>query len=140
MDGWPLAGTVELTVFKAAAVAVVVVHGAFLVYVAGGGFLAWRWPRLLWPHVAAVAWAVGIVAIGWPCPLTALERWLVRAGGGTPAREGFVDRFVEGVVVPESLTPVGWAIALAAIASSWSGAAARRRRAERIDAWRPAAR
>jgi hypothetical protein len=33
---------------------VVVVHIAFIVFVAIGGFLAWRWPRLVCAHVPVV--------------------------------------------------------------------------------------
>ncbi len=33
---------------------VVVVHVAFIVFVAVGGLLAWRRPRLLWLHVPSV--------------------------------------------------------------------------------------
>ena len=31
---------------------------AFIVFVAVGGLMAWRWPRLLWLHVPAVAWGL----------------------------------------------------------------------------------
>ena len=51
-------------------------HFGYLVYLVVGGFLAWRWPRAIFPHLVAVAWALGIVLIGFPCPLTGIERRL----------------------------------------------------------------
>ena len=113
--------------FRLLADVVLVVHGLFLVYVALGGFLSWRWPRAIWPHVVAVVWGVGIVVIGWDCPLTSLQEWLARHGGETPPREGFIDRYVEGVVYPARFTPLVQLLALVAIAASWYGAWIRRR-------------
>ena len=115
-------------VYRLLADIVAVVHGAFLLYVVLGGFVAWRWPRTIWLHVATVAWGVGIVVIGWECPLTDLEVWLAERGGESPSARGFVDRYVEGVVYPERLTPFVRVVALGLIGVSWYGFLARRRR------------
>jgi hypothetical protein len=40
---------------------VVVAHLSFIAFVAVGSLLVWKWPRLVWPHVAVVAWAAAIV-------------------------------------------------------------------------------
>jgi hypothetical protein len=53
--------------YAALADGVVIVHLGFVVFVALGGILSWRWPRLLWAHVAAVVWGLGIVTVGQPC-------------------------------------------------------------------------
>lgn len=82
--------------------AVVLIHFAFVVFVAVGGFIAWRWPRVLYVHIAAVTWGVGMLVIGYSCPLTILERELRGESAGGP---GFIDRYVEGVVYPEEYTP-----------------------------------
>lgn len=97
-------------VFDVVADAVVVVHLAFIAFVAVGALLAWRWRWLVWLHVPAVVWGVGIIAIGWDCPLTPLEKWL-RRHDGQDYEGGFVDRYLEGVVYPEELTPVLRALA-----------------------------
>lgn len=89
---------------------VMVVHLAFILFIALGAFLAWRWPRLLWLHVPAVAWGVGIIAIGYECPLTPLEKWL-RRRAGDDYEGGFVDRYLEDVIYPEELTPLLRALA-----------------------------
>lgn len=57
-----------------------VVHFAFIVFVAVGGLMAWRWPRLLWLHVPAVACGLGIVTLGYDCPLTPLEKHFGASG------------------------------------------------------------
>ncbi len=119
-------------VYRVLADAVVVVHFAFVVFVAIGGVLAWRWPRLLWLHVPAVIWGVGIVTVGYDCPLTPLERHLRRLGGDEPSGAGFIDRYVEGVVYPEQYTPLLRALAAALIVVGWTGAAIRARRSEAL--------
>jgi hypothetical protein len=108
---------------------VVGLHFAFLALVVFGGFLAWRWPRALWVHVAAVAWAVVIVtAPGLLCPLTVAENWARRRAGMASYTGGFIDRYIQGVVYPSRYTPwVQAAVAIVVIAS-WVGLYRRRRR------------
>jgi hypothetical protein len=108
---------------------VVVVHFAFVVFVAVGGLLAWRWPWLIWVHVPLVLWAAGIVTIGYSCPLTGLERALRRRGDESAGGDGFVDRYLEDVLFPGELTPYLRVLMAAAIAVGWSGFMIRRRRA-----------
>ncbi len=97
----------------------VALHVGFLVFLVVGGFAALRWRRLLWLHVAAVAWSAGIVTVGQPCPLTALERWATLRAGGPRIDEGFIDRYVEGVVYPGSLTGVVRAAVALVVVASW---------------------
>ena len=106
---------------------VVVVHLAFIVFVAAGGLLAWRWPWLLRLHVPSVLWAAATITVGVPCPLTGLERFLHDLAGEPTYAGGFVDRYVEGVVYPESLTPLLRALVALAIAVGWAGLLRRRR-------------
>jgi len=54
--------------------AVVVVHFGFIIFVAVGPLLAWRWRHLVWLHGPALGWAALTVAVGVPCPLTLLEK------------------------------------------------------------------
>ncbi|PZG15665.1 DUF2784 domain-containing protein [Nonomuraea aridisoli] len=81
-----------------------VVHFAFLAYLAVGGFLAWRWRRTIGLHLAVVAWGVLSVA-GVDCPLTHVEDWGRRNAGqvGLPP-SGFIDHYIEGVIYPEEHT------------------------------------
>lgn len=99
--------------------AVVVVHFGFILFVAVGALLAWRWPRLAWAHLPALAWGVGSVTIGFPCPLTGLEKAARRrAGGGYEG--GFVDRYVEGVVYPEHYTSLLRALAAVLVVAGYA--------------------
>lgn len=107
--------------------AVMAVHFAFLVYVAAGGFLAWRWPRWIVPHLAAAAWGLASVSVGLACPLTRLENhFRQRARRATLDRGGFIDHYLEGVVYPERYTVALWAAAGALVLASWVGAGLRR--------------
>lgn len=114
---------------RALADAVMVVHLTFIVFVALGALLAWHWPRLMWLHVPAVVWGTGIVAVGYECPLTALEKWLLRLGSEGGYRGGFIDRYIEDVIYPEELTPLMQALVATGVAVGYVGLVQRRRRA-----------
>lgn len=105
--------------------AVVIVHVGFILFVAGGALLAWRWPALVWVHLPVMAWAAGTITIGFPCPLTDLEMGLrsLAGDGGYPG--GFVDHYIEGVVYPARYTPWLQAVAVAAILVGYAGVARR---------------
>ena len=79
---------------------VVVLHFAFTLLVALGGFLVWRWPGFFWPHMALLAWGVSIPFLQPPCPLTDLEKWL-RVEAGMPVyATHFIDHYVYSVLQP----------------------------------------
>ena len=59
---------------------VLVAHLAFVVFVALGGLLVWRWRRLAWVHVPVALWGAAIAVTGLTCPLTPLENRLQRLG------------------------------------------------------------
>ncbi|MEY9212914.1 DUF2784 domain-containing protein [Thermobifida halotolerans] len=119
-------------VYALLADAAMVVHFAFLAYLVCGGFLVWRWPKMIWPHLAAAAYGLGIAVIGWPCPLTWLEEWArARAGQEGLDPGGFISHYLTGVVYPaEHLPRVQLAVAVVVVLS-WIGAWFARRRARR---------
>ena len=84
--------------------AVLVLHGLFVLFVALGGLLVLKWPRLAWLHLPAAAWGVLIEFVGWICPLTVLENWLHRRGGEPGYRGGFIEQYVTPAIYPEGLT------------------------------------
>ena len=84
--------------------AVLVLHGLFILFAIGGGLLVWRWPRLAWLHLPAVAWAAWVAWFGWECPLTPLENALRRAAGQAGYSGGFIDHYLLGVIYPKGLT------------------------------------
>ena len=83
---------------------VVVTHVVFIAFVAVGSLLVWKWPRLLWSHLAVVAWAAAIVAVGFTCPLTPLEKHLREQAGQPSYDGGFIDHYLEGVIYPGRFT------------------------------------
>lgn len=83
---------------------VVVLHLAFIVFVAVGGLLVLRWPRLAWAHVPAFIWGALVELAGWICPLTPFENRLRAAASGPVYDGGFVDRYITPIVYPTGLT------------------------------------
>jgi hypothetical protein len=83
---------------------VVLVHLGFILFVAAGGLLVLRWPRLAWAHVPAFVWAAMVELGGWICPLTPLEHRLRAAAGGAAYDGSFIDRYITPVVYPAGLT------------------------------------
>ncbi|AFR06628.1 hypothetical protein B005_3862 [Nocardiopsis alba ATCC BAA-2165] len=109
-----------------------VLHMAFLVYVAVGGYLAWYRLPALWPHMACALYGLGITLIGWDCPLTDIETWgRERAGQAGLPPGGFIEHYLTGVVYPrEHLLTVQLLVALS-VAVSWIGALILHRRRQR---------
>ena len=84
--------------------AVVLLHLAFIVFVAVGGLLVLRWPKLAWVHLPAAVWGVLVELTGWICPLTPLENRLRVAAGGAAYSGGFIERYIVPIVYPPGLT------------------------------------
>jgi Protein of Unknown function (DUF2784) len=108
-------------IYRLLADLVVVIHLAFILFVAVGALLAWRWPHLVWAHVPVVAWAVAIVAIGFTCPLTPLEKLLRRRAGAEAYDGGFIDHYLDGVIYPGRYTPLARAVVAALIIVGYAG-------------------
>ena len=83
---------------------IVLLHLAFILFVAVGGLFVLRWPRVAWVHVPAVVWGALIELAGWICPLTPLENRLRAAAGDVAYSGGFIDRYIMPIVYPAGLT------------------------------------
>lgn len=90
--------------FRLLADATVVVHFLFVLFVAFGGLLVLRQPRLAWLHLPAAGWGVLVEFAGWACPLTPLENWLRQRGGGPTYASPFIEHYIVPVLYPASLT------------------------------------
>ena len=75
-----------------AADAVVLVHFGFIVFVAAGGLLVLRFPRVAWVHIPATVWGAAVQFGDWVCPLTYLENALRGDVSGS--------RFIETTLMP----------------------------------------
>jgi len=95
--------------------AVLVGHLAFIVFVIFGGLAAFRWLRVVWLHLPALAWGGWIEITGGVCPLTPLENRLRRMAGGEGYEASFIEHYIVPVVYPPGLThamQIGLGVAL----------------------------
>src|SRR5260370_30385548 len=80
-------------------------HALFVLFVVGGGFLVWRWGRVIWLHLPAAAWGVAIEFAGWVCPLTPLENRLRLPAGLVGFPGGFLQHSIGSILFPPRLPP-----------------------------------
>lgn len=83
---------------------VLLVHLAFILFVALGGIAVLRWPRLAWLHLPCVAWGVTVELAGWYCPLTPLENHFLRLAGREGYEGDFIQQYLLSTIYPEGLT------------------------------------
>lgn len=88
-------------IYRLLADATVAVHLSFIAFVAAGGLLVLRRPRLGWIHLPCAAYGALVELLGWICPLTPLENRLRRLGGEAGYPGGFVERYLLPVIYPE---------------------------------------
>lgn len=100
---------------------ILTVHFGYLAYVVLGGFLAWRWPRAYFVHLAAAVWGILIVFAVVDCPLTYAENW-ARGRAGQERVTGFIDHYITGVLYPQRYLHQAQAAAAAVVLISWAGA------------------
>lgn len=91
-------------IYKLLADFVFIVHLLFVVFVVLGGIAVWRWPKLAWLHLPAVAWGALIEFAGWICPLTPWEQHLRRLAGEEGYTGGFVEHYLVPILYPAGLT------------------------------------
>jgi len=85
--------------------AVLLLHLAFILFVALGGFMVWRWPRLAWAHLPAILWGAWIEFSHGICPLTPLENALRQRAGAQGYEGDFVAHYLLPLIYPEGLRP-----------------------------------
>jgi Protein of Unknown function (DUF2784) len=92
--------------FRFMADVVLVLHFAFVIFVAVGGLLVLRRRHVMLLHLPAVAWGVLVECANWTCPLNPLEDWFRRLGGevGGAYAKGFIDYYLSLIIRPEHLT------------------------------------
>jgi hypothetical protein len=84
------------------AVATVVFHFAYLLYVMLGALLGLRDVRWLGLHLPGVVWGVVGLVMTKRCPVTLLEKLLWEKAGRTPYDGTFLQHYVFGMILPES--------------------------------------
>jgi NO-binding membrane sensor protein with MHYT domain len=110
---------------------VLVAHLAYLVFIPTGGFLAWRWPKIVPAHLVAIAVAFVSITVGFDCPLTSWEQSFRRRGGQRAYTDGFVDHYLTGRVYPHGDAWLVQVVFGVCIVVSYAGLVLRRRAARR---------
>jgi hypothetical protein len=100
---------------------VMVLHGALLVFFLIGGFLAWRWPKVIWAHLAIAAWNFAIVVLDFGCPITASEKYFIRQAGDKAYAGGYIHHYLEGRFWPMGATPIAEKVGFALLIISYTG-------------------
>lgn len=93
--------------YNALADAVVVLHLLWIVFLVLGAIPGSRWAWVKWTHLGALAFSIALQIFHWVCPLTHLEVWLRRRGGGAAYADTFIGHYIERLVYAE-LPP--WAL------------------------------
>lgn len=83
---------------------IMILHLAFIVFVAGGGLVVLRWSWVAFIHLPAAAWGVMIELLNWTCPLTPLEVSLRQAAGQAGYNGGYIEHYLMPLIYPEGLT------------------------------------
>ena len=90
--------------FLIAAHVTLILHIGFVYFVVLGGFLAWRWRRVLFLHIPAAVWGALIEYRGWVCPLTPLENRLREEAGQAGYSGGVIEQYLRPALYPEALS------------------------------------
>jgi hypothetical protein len=83
---------------------ILIIHLAFVLFVALGGFLVLRRSRLMWLHLPAVVWGASSEFLGVICPLTPLETTLRELGGEIGYEGDFIEHYIAALIYPSGLT------------------------------------
>ena len=82
---------------------VVCFHFAFVFFVVFGGLIYYLWRNCPYLHLPAVFWGFWIELSGSVCPLTPLENWLSKLGGGASYRSDFIEQYITQFLYPTDL-------------------------------------
>jgi hypothetical protein len=83
---------------------ILLAHLTFIVFVALGGVVVLRWPRLAWLHLPCVVWGVMVELLGWVCPLTPWENHFRRLAGQAGYEGDFIQHYLLAAIYPDGLT------------------------------------
>ena len=119
-------------VFQLLANAVLALHLAVVLFVAGGLLLVvagnlrrWRWVNALWfrlAHLASIGFVVLQAWLGQVCPLTTLEMWLRARGGVSTYGGGFIEHWMQRLLyhdAPEWVFVLAYSVFGLLVIASW---------------------
>jgi len=113
---------------KLLAIAVLLIHLIWILWVVFGYVLARNRRALRWLHISSLVYGIFIEVAPWPCPLTLAEQWLEIKAGITPYRQPFLVHYLEALIYPDipDSALISGAVAVCAL-NLWQYARRRRR-------------
>ena len=87
--------------YSVLAVAILILHALFILWVVFGALLTRSRPVLRWLHIGSLVWGILTELLPWPCPLTVLENWLEAKAGVEPYQGGFLLHYLDKLVYPD---------------------------------------
>lgn len=84
----------------ALAIATLVLHLSFILWVMIGAVFTRNRRWLAWTHILCAVYGVVIEAGPWPCPLTIAENWFEVQAGRMPYRGPFLLHYLDLIVYP----------------------------------------
>ena len=103
--------------YLAAAIGVLAIHLAFILWVICGAFFTRRRPVLRRLHIVSFVWGLLIEIFPWTCPLTFAENWLELRAGMAPYQGGFLLHYLDALVYP-SVPPLLLTVAAALVVAA----------------------
>jgi hypothetical protein len=91
-------------IYRLTADFVVLLHLAFILFVALGGLSILKYPRCAFLHIPALIWGVLISLFDWVCPLTPLENWLRERSGVVGYDTSLIEHYILPIIYPGELT------------------------------------
>jgi hypothetical protein len=86
--------------YSAAAVVVLGLHLAFILWVIFGAMFVRTRSLLTLLHLLSLVWALLVEIFPWTCPLTFAENWLEQRAGVVPYQGGFLLHYLNLLVYP----------------------------------------
>ena len=86
--------------YHAAAIVVLGIHLAFILWVIFGALFTRGRSVLRWFHFVSLGWGILIELVPWTCPLTFAENWLEGHAGLVPYTGGFLLHYLDALVYP----------------------------------------
>jgi len=119
--------------YQLLAVAVLIVHLGWTVWVIFGWIVTRNRPVLRWLHILSLIYSILIENVPWPCPLTLAETRFEELAGIHPYHERFLVHYLEALIYPRiSETLLTWcASAVCVVILGLYGLRFRRRRTAR---------
>jgi hypothetical protein len=98
------------TLARTLADSLVLLHVAFVLFVALGGLLVLRWRWVMGLHLPAAAWGALVEFFSWECPLTPLENELRHRAAQAGYEGGFIEHYLLPTLYPAGLGRGGHAL------------------------------